>query len=104
MKIPAWIWIFLAGALIAAAIFAPMYAMPRLDRREDEEAPYEKTTLPMSTRRWLEAGIETGKHNRTWVLELEHGWLVYRETYMGSAMVFVPRQEKPEDQGKPDRE
>lgn len=87
---------------MTCVILAPLYAIHHHFQKEPEDEVSEDTTLPISTRRWLEAGIDTGKHNKTWVLELEHGWLVYRETYMGSAMVFVPRQEKTADQGKPD--
>lgn len=50
------------------------------------------TTLPLVTNEWKVIKIDQGNNSTTSVLELEHGWLVYRQNGFGGGMAFVPKQ------------
>ena len=53
-----------------------------------------KTTFPLKKAEWKKID-DNGYNSDTYVLELPHGWLVYRSAGFGGGMAFVPRpQEK----------
>ena len=52
------------------------------------------TTLPISSVKWKKVDLNEGRNCDTYVLELQHGWLVYREVGFGGGMAFVPKPGK----------
>ncbi len=55
------------------------------------EESVKSTTLPITSNRWKEIELENQYNSNTYVLELKHGWLVYRSSGFGGGMTFVPK-------------
>ena len=51
-------------------------------------------SLPLKSHEWKKIDVNEGYNTETYVLELQHGWLVYRSAGFGAGMAFVPRPEE----------
>ncbi|MDD2967708.1 MAG: hypothetical protein PHN64_09590 [Desulfovibrionaceae bacterium] len=63
----------------------------------DADAPngesIKQASLPLTSHKWEKIDVSEGYNSDTYVLELQHGWLVCRVTGFGAGMTFVPRPE-----------
>ena len=67
--------------------------LPGCDFAGNTEDVSTQTTLPLKDKEWREINISEKYQAKTEVLELEHGWLVYREDDFSGGMAFVPKPE-----------
>jgi hypothetical protein len=49
------------------------------------------TPLPLKSNKWKVLDLDEGRNSDTYVLELVHGWLVYRVSGFGGGMAFIPK-------------
>ncbi|MDR2573393.1 MAG: hypothetical protein LBC94_03425 [Desulfovibrio sp.] len=49
------------------------------------------TPLPLKSNKWKTLDLDEGHNSDTYILELSHGWLVYRSSGFGGGMAFVPK-------------
>ncbi|MBP3731362.1 MAG: hypothetical protein J6I40_07840 [Mailhella sp.] len=50
-----------------------------------------RALLPLVDRKWKILDVDEGRNSGTYVLELEHGWLIHRSSGFGGGMTFVPK-------------
>ena len=63
----------------------------------DKEKPA-STSLPLVGKEWTRIDLNESYNSDTYVLELQHGWLVYRKNGFGAGMAFVPAPAQPTKQ------
>lgn len=63
----------------------------------DKEKPAH-VSLPLVGKEWTRIDLNESYNSDTYVLELQHGWLVYRKAGFGAGMAFVPAPEQPRKQ------
>jgi hypothetical protein len=61
------------------------------DKPSTTVADATSTPLPLKSNEWKELDFDKRYNSKTYVLELSHGWLVYRSSGFGGGMAFVPR-------------
>ena len=50
------------------------------------------TSLPIASNEWKKIDLAESSNTETYVLELKHGWLIFRSSGFGGGMAFVPKE------------